>query len=195
MIRQLIPAILALLLVTSCGSTQWNTDNRQLRGERVAIALSPEFRLENTTPYAGDIVVSGFQQSVLDSLMQATLTRYVSGMSRGGQIDAGFTREPSESDVLLVIEKLEISRVFSLDFVLRGPVTRVSMDVAALRGSDRIFETTVSGSQNMAYVARDGRRFYWMNDEERNNPAYQMAALTDAAHSALGKAYERFFGQ
>lgn len=195
MIRQLIPAILALLFVTSCGSTQWNTDNRQLRGERIAIALSPEFRLENSSPYAGDMVVSGFQQSVLDSLMQTTLSRYVSGMSRGGQIDAGFTPEPSESDVLLVIEKLEISRVFSLDFVLRGPVTRVRMDVTALRGSDRIFETTVSGSQNMAYVGRNGRRFYWMNDEERNNPAYQMAALTDAAHSALGKAYARFFDQ
>ncbi|TVQ09268.1 MAG: hypothetical protein EA364_14350 [Balneolaceae bacterium] len=195
MIRSLIPVILALVFVVSCSSTRWNTDNRKLWGESVAIALSPEFRLENSSQFAGEVVVFQFRQVVLDSLMQSTLSRYVSGVSRGGQIDAKYTGDSRQADILLVIENLEISRVYSLDFVLRGPVTRTRMNITAYRGSDRIFETRVSGSQNMAYVARDGRRFYWMNDEDRNNPEYQMATLTDAANSALGKAYSRFFGQ
>jgi hypothetical protein len=194
-IRSLIPVILVLVFAVSCGSTRWNTDNRQLRGESVAIAFSPEFRLENSSQYAGEVVVFQFRQAVLDSLMQSTLSRYVSGMSRGGQIDADYTGDSRQADILLLIENLEISRVYSLDFVLRGPVIRTRMNIAAYRGSDRIFETRVSGSQNMAYVARDGRRFYWMNEEERNKPEYQMATLKDAANSALGKAYSRFFGQ
>ncbi|MFU8858811.1 MAG: hypothetical protein ACNA8K_00170 [Cyclonatronaceae bacterium] len=195
MIRSLTSILMALLFVTACGSTQWNTDNRQMRGDRVAITLSPEFRLENSSTYAGKVAVSRFQQGALDSLMQTTLSRYISGMSRGGRVDADFTPVPGEADVLLVIEKLEISRVFSLDFVLRGPVTRVKMDVAGLRGSERIFETTVSGSQNMAYVARNGRRFYWMKEEDKNDPDYQLAALADASRTALGKVYSRFFDQ
>jgi hypothetical protein len=194
-IRSLIPVILALVFVVSCGSTRWHTDNRKLQGDSIAIGLSPDFRLENSSQYAGEAVVYQFQQGILDSLMQATLSRYVTGMSRGGQIEAIYTSEPREADILLVIENLEISRVYSLDFVLRGPVTRTRMNIAAYRGSERIFETRVSGSQNMAYVARNGRRFYWMKEEERDNPRYQMSALSDAANSALGKAYSRFFEQ
>jgi hypothetical protein len=194
-IRSLIPVILALVFVVSCGSTRWHTDNRKLQGDSIAIGLSPHFRLENSSQYAGEAAVYQFQQGVLDSLMQATLSRYISGMTRGGQINAMYSTEPREADILLVVENMEISRVYSLDFVLRGPVTRTRINIAAYRGSERIFETRVSGSQNMAYVARNGRRFYWLKDEERNNPHYQMLTLRDAANSALGKAYSRFFGQ
>jgi hypothetical protein len=193
--RSHLPVILALVFVVSCGSTRWNTDNRKLQGDSIAIGLSPDFRLENSSQYAGEVVVNHFQQGILDSLMQATLSRYVTGMSRGGLIDAIYTTEPRQADILLVIERLEISRVYSLDFVLRGPVTRTRMNIAAYRGSERIFETRVSGSQNMAYAARNGRRFYWMKEEERNNPHFQMLTLRDAANSALGKAYSRFFEQ
>ncbi|MFN2373489.1 MAG: hypothetical protein ABR545_06715 [Cyclonatronaceae bacterium] len=195
MIRSLTPIILALVFVVSCGSTRWDTDNRKLQGESIAIGLSPDFRLENSSQYAGEAVVIQFQQGILDSLLQATLSRYVTGLSRGGQIDARYTSEPREADILLVIEKLEISRVYSLDFVLRGPVTRTRMNIAAYRGVERIFETRVSGSQNMAYTARNGRRFYWMKEEDRNNPHYQMLTLRDATNSALGKAYSSFFEQ
>lgn len=195
MIRSLIPVLLALVFVVSCGSTRWHTDNRKLQGDSIAIGLSPDFRLENSSQYAGEEVVFQFQQGILDSLMQATLSRYVTGMSRGGQINAIYIEDTREADIMLVMEKLEISRVYSLDFVLRGPVTRARMNIAAYRGSERIFETRVSGSQNMAYVARNGRRFYWMKEEERANPHYQMLTLRDAANSALGKAYSRFFEQ
>lgn len=186
---------LTSIFLCSCSTTKWNTDNRQLRGEKIAIGLSSGFGLENRALYVTDVVADEFQHSVLDSLMKNTLSRYISGMSRAGLIDASYLEPDGEPDIRIVIDEMTISRSFSMDFVLRGPVLKTSLLIAAYRGTNRIFETKVSGSQNMAYVARDGRRFYWMSDEDRNNPAYQNKTLVDAVRSALGTAYRRFFDQ
>jgi hypothetical protein len=192
---RLIPLMIIAVLVASCGSTSWHTENREVRGDVVAISLSGDLSVVSSTAYVPEEIVAVYRESALDSLMQASFSRYVSGMSRGGLINASYSASPAEAGVLLVVEEVQISRTYSIDFVLRGPVIRTRMQVAAYRGSEKIFETRVSASQNMAYTARNDRRFYWMNEEERNNPDYQKAALLSASATALGEAYRRFFRQ
>jgi hypothetical protein len=192
-LKYLYFVLLTAFLLQGCSSAKWDTDYRPVRGSTVAIALAPGFQLEKKTVAVSDSVAVEFQNKMLDSLMQASLFRYIEGMSRGGHLDAAYTESAGDSNILFVIEQVTISRSFSFDFVLRGPVLKATLNVAAYRGTKRIFETRVSDTRNMAYAARNGRRFYWMSEEDKNDPEFQMQTLLEATRFALGTAYNRFF--
>ncbi len=192
---KLIPILLLVALILSgCSSTGWLVEDRQ---------QSPKIYLEDINP---DVIPQNerrldnrfwdpFVSSHADSLSHSALLRFVTGVTRSQQQGPSITPEIVDADYILRVDNLEISRVFTMNFVHPGPVFRIKVEVSAWQGNRKVFETRQTTTSNLAVTAADGARFYYPDRAERTDLNNLRNTIYPAVVSAFGRAWQEFLLQ
>lgn len=187
----LVPLVLVGL--TACSSIKWVEKPDDYRNALILVSDIAEDAIRFDAKVLGEDTQAWFLETGADSLYTRSISRLFFSpdiRSKNVRLAADYRN----SDYRFVVESVDITQRFTVNFVKPGPILKVTVRFAAYRGEDLVLRLRSSETANMASIdAEPG--FNWLDDAAKRDAKRQRKAVSEAYYTALGNAILIFFNQ
>lgn|GEM_PF-5944068 len=184
---------LFLLNLTACTSIHWVEKPDDYRNALVLVSDIPTDAIRFDAKVLREDIQAWFRNTGADSLYTLGISRLFFSpdiRSKNVRLAADYRN----SDYRFVVESVDITQRFTVNFVKPGPVVKVTVHFAAYRGEDLVLRMRSSETSNMAAIGA-GPGFNWLDDAAKVDAERQRKAVSEAYYTALGNAILTFFNQ
>jgi hypothetical protein len=184
---------LLLLALGACSTIQWVEKPDDYRNALILVSDIPTDAIRFDAKVLGDATQTWFLETGADSLYTLGISRLFFSpdiRSKNVRLAADYRN----SDYRFVVESVDVTQRFSVNFVKPGPILKVEVRFAAYRGEDLVLRVRRTESANMASIDA-GPGFNWLDDAAKSDVNRQRKALSEAYYTALGNAILIFFNQ